>query len=147
MARSDVQLIENAAVSEASSYVAFISYHHTDNTDEDRKWGTWLHHRLEIYDIPAELIGTRNSQGRIIPERLYPVFRDEVSLPADADLTRVLNSTRQSISTEESAGENTARVACRDFHDRFVWCRCVGGFDCNLYEEQLDSVKSRSHLM
>ena len=90
MARPDVQIIESAAVSEASSYVAFISYRHTDNTDEDRQWGTWLHQQLEIYDIPAELIGTRNSRGKIIPERLYPVFRDEVSLPADADLTSAI---------------------------------------------------------
>ena len=67
-------------------YIAFISYRHADNIEEDRQWATWLHSQLEAYDIPAELIGTLNLRGEVIPERIFPVFRDEVSLPADADL-------------------------------------------------------------
>ena len=76
----------SSAAAVASDYVAFISYRHTDNAEEDRQWATWLHHQLEVYDIPTELIGTRNRRGETIPERLYPVFRDETALPADADL-------------------------------------------------------------
>ncbi|HHJ16652.1 MAG TPA: toll/interleukin-1 receptor domain-containing protein, partial [Gammaproteobacteria bacterium] len=79
-------------------YLAFISYRHADNTDEDRQWATWLHQQLEVYDIPADLIGTTNLRGETIPERIYPVFRDEVSLPADANLsssiTQALDRTR-----------------------------------------------------
>ena len=70
-----------------SSYMAFISYRHADNTEIDHQWATWLHQQLEVYDVPAELIGTVNLRGEIIPERIYPVFRDEVSLPAHANLT------------------------------------------------------------
>ena len=90
------------ATSQASSphtYFAFISYRHADNTDEDRQWATWLHQQLEVYDVPAELIGTTNSRGEVIPERIYPVFRDEVSLPADADLSvAITQALDQSIS-------------------------------------------------
>ena len=71
----------------AQDYLAFISYRHADNTEEDRQWATWLHQQLEVYDIPADLIGATNLRGELIPERIYPVFRDEISLPADADLS------------------------------------------------------------
>lgn len=71
--------------------MVFISYRHADNSEEDRNWATWLHQTLEVYDIPEELIGTTNSRGEIIPERIYPVFRDEVSLPASADLNIAIN--------------------------------------------------------
>lgn len=71
--------------------MVFISYRHTDNSEEDRNWATWLHQTLEVYDIPEDLIGTTNSRGEIIPERIYPVFRDEVSLPASADLNFAIN--------------------------------------------------------
>lgn len=81
-----------------TEYLAFISYRHADNTEEDRQWATWLHQQLEVYDIPADLIGSTNLRGEFVPERIYPVFRDEVSLPADADLshaiTHALDSSR-----------------------------------------------------
>jgi WD40 repeat protein len=71
-----------------SAYWCFLSYRHADDRAQDRGWATWLHQEIERYDVPAELVGTRNSRGDVIPERIYPVFRDEVSLPADADLSR-----------------------------------------------------------
>ncbi len=43
---------------------------------------------LEGYEVPPDLIGTINSRGETISTSLYPVFRDEEELPADADLTR-----------------------------------------------------------
>ena len=76
--------------SETPDYLAFISYRHADNSVEDQQWATWLHQQLETYDIPEELIGTENQRGEIIPERIYPVFRDEASLPADADLASAI---------------------------------------------------------
>ncbi len=90
-------MTDSAAASEAAPralpsghYLAFISYRHADNIEEDRRWATWLHQQLEVYDVPAELIGTVNGRGELIPERIYPVFRDEVSLPADADLSATI---------------------------------------------------------
>ncbi len=71
-------------------YLAFISYRHADNTEEDQQWATWLHQQLEVYDVPDDLIGTTNLRGQTIPDRIYPVFRDEVSLPADAVLSTAI---------------------------------------------------------
>jgi hypothetical protein len=79
-------------------YLAFISYRHTDNRENDRKWASWLHTQLETYEVPADLIGTINSRGETIPERIYPIFRDELSLSADFSLnesiSRSLNCSR-----------------------------------------------------
>lgn len=72
--------------SDTYRYKAFISYRHADNQEQDREWASWLHTRLETWQIPPELIGKINGRGERIPESLYPVFRDEQSLPADADL-------------------------------------------------------------
>ena len=71
-------------------YLAFISYRHSDNTEEDQQWATWLHNQLEVYDVPDDLIGTTNLRGEIIPAQIYPVFLDEVSLPAEADLSSAI---------------------------------------------------------
>src|SRR5262245_15222242 len=68
-------------------YAAFISYRHADNRDEGRQWASWLHHALETYEVPADIAATHNDRGERIPERLYPVFRDEEELPADAHLS------------------------------------------------------------
>lgn len=67
-------------------YWCFISYRHRDNTEEGRQWATWLHQSIETYEVPEDLIGTKNSRGDTIPGRIFPVFRDEDELPADADL-------------------------------------------------------------
>jgi WD40 repeat protein len=69
-------------------YAVFLSYRHADNKEQGRQWATWLHQTLEGYEVPADLVGTKNSKGDLIPASLYPVFRDEEELPADADLTR-----------------------------------------------------------
>ena len=68
------------------TYQAFISYRHADNTSEGRQWATWLHQAIETYQVPDELVGKTNSRGEEIPERIFPIFRDEDELPADADL-------------------------------------------------------------
>ncbi len=72
---------------EKREYWAFISYRHLDNRDAGREWTTWLAREIETYEVPPELAGTRGSRGDIIPERIYPVFRDEDELSADADLS------------------------------------------------------------
>ncbi|MEM1294542.1 MAG: toll/interleukin-1 receptor domain-containing protein, partial [Verrucomicrobiota bacterium] len=74
------------APSPASHYWCFISYRHADNKEQDRSWASWLHQEIERYEVPAELVGTKNKRGDVLPERIYPVFRDEDSLPADAYL-------------------------------------------------------------
>ena len=71
---------------EIPEYWAFISYRHADNQEQDRSWASWLHQEIERYEVPAELVGKKNSRGDAIPERIYPVFRDQDSLSADADL-------------------------------------------------------------
>jgi Na+-transporting methylmalonyl-CoA/oxaloacetate decarboxylase gamma subunit len=68
------------------SYWCFISYRHADNKEPGRQWATWLQQAIETYEVPADLIGTKNERGDTIPERIFPVFRDEEELPVDADL-------------------------------------------------------------
>jgi hypothetical protein len=70
----------------ARRYCAFISYRHADNAQEGRRWAEWLHRALERYVVPPDLVGTPNLRGAPIPSSLYPIFRDEDELPANADL-------------------------------------------------------------
>lgn len=71
----------------ARRYAMFISYRHADNLEMGRKWATWLHESMENYEVPEDLVGTQNLRGDPVPATLYPVFRDEEELPADADLS------------------------------------------------------------
>ncbi len=73
-------------------YKAFISYSHADNQAQGRKWADWLHHTLETYPIPAELVGKTNQYGQKIPAQIYPVFQDEKELSANANLSASLQS-------------------------------------------------------
>jgi hypothetical protein len=68
------------------TFWCFISYRHADNKEPGRQWATWLHQMIETYEVPSDLVGTTNERGDTIPERIYPVFRDEEELPVDADL-------------------------------------------------------------
>ena len=61
-------------------YSAFISYSHADT-----KVAEWLHHALETYRMPKQLIGTETPGGPIA-RRLKPVFRDRDELPVSTDL-------------------------------------------------------------
>ena len=72
------------------SYAAFICYSHADNRETDRQWGNWLQRVLEEYEVPPDLIGQRNIRGEEVPASLFPVFRDEDELAADADLSRTI---------------------------------------------------------
>ena len=67
-------------------YHAFISYRHADNKEPGRQWATWLHQAIETYEVPDDLVGKKNGRDEKIPARIYPIFRDEEELPANADL-------------------------------------------------------------
>lgn len=69
-------------------YAAFLSYRHADNREDGRRWAEWLHQGLETYEVPRDLVGKPNLRGTPVPASLYPVFRDEEELPADADLSQ-----------------------------------------------------------
>ncbi|MGO8697050.1 MAG: toll/interleukin-1 receptor domain-containing protein [Limisphaerales bacterium] len=73
-------------VNKLRRYRAFLSYRHADNAQEGRRWAEWLHRSLERYVVPTDLVGSPNQLGELIPESLYPIFRDEDELPAEADL-------------------------------------------------------------
>jgi WD40 repeat protein len=90
-ARSDRGTLIRKSMSSGSSpnqrsYWCFISYRHADNKAQGRQWATWLHQAIETYEVPRDLVGTVNERGEKIPERIFPVFRDEEELPVDADL-------------------------------------------------------------
>ena len=83
----DNQRMENAGEHLKRDYWCFISYRHMDNKESGRRWATWLHQALETYEVPQELAGRKNNRGEMIPKRIFPVFRDEEELPADAELS------------------------------------------------------------
>ena len=62
-------------------YTAFLSYSHKDAAAARR-----LHRRLEGYRLPRRLAGSETAQG-IVPDRLWPIFRDREELPAASDLS------------------------------------------------------------
>jgi tetratricopeptide (TPR) repeat protein len=64
-------------------YRAFLSYSHVD-----RKWARWLHRALESYKTPRHL---KAPDGREIPGRLSPIFRDRAELPSTASLSDAVN--------------------------------------------------------
>ncbi|WP_144097127.1 toll/interleukin-1 receptor domain-containing protein [Croceicoccus sediminis] len=71
--------MNGAAIKEAEpSYWAFISYSHADIP-----FATWLHRALETYRLPRHL---QDGEGRDLPRRLFPVFRDRQELEAANDL-------------------------------------------------------------
>ncbi len=74
------------------TYAAFISYSHADNREEGRKWADWLHHELETYEVPADLVGRPNRAGKPIVAQIYPVFQDEKELSASASLSSALTA-------------------------------------------------------
>jgi eukaryotic-like serine/threonine-protein kinase len=74
-------------------YWAFVSY-----SSKDKKWGKWLHNRLESFPIPKEFQGTELFDGAVLGKDLKPCFRDRDELSGSADLGpaifKALNSTR-----------------------------------------------------
>jgi len=67
-------------------YWAFISYSHAD-----KKWGDWLHHAMETFRVPRDLVGKAARAG-VVPPRVFPIFRDREELPTSADLGNVIQS-------------------------------------------------------
>jgi len=65
-------------------YTAFLSYSHKDAATAGR-----LHRRLETYRLPKRLAGSETARG-IVPERLWPIFRDREELPAATDLSETV---------------------------------------------------------
>ncbi|WP_052191945.1 toll/interleukin-1 receptor domain-containing protein [Sphingomonas sp. Ant H11] len=63
-------------MAQSGSYIAFISYSHSD-----RYWAEWLHRTLERYRPPRH-IGADLKK----PTRLRPIFRDQAELSAGPDL-------------------------------------------------------------
>lgn len=82
--------MDNLSNEPVKKYKAFISYSHSNNQGEGRKWADWLHHALETYEIPEELIGKKNARGEEIPRQIYPVFQDEKELSASSNLNSSL---------------------------------------------------------
>lgn len=68
-------------LSNEKKFWAFVSY-----SSRDRKWGTWLHGRLENYPIPEEFRGTEIFDGAILGKNLRPVFRDRDELAGSSNL-------------------------------------------------------------
>jgi len=70
-----------AEVEVERKFWAFISYSHRDEEHAVR-----IHRALEAYRIPRQLAG-RSVRDTVVPQRLFPVFRDRDELASGPDLT------------------------------------------------------------
>ena len=73
--------MRNLSETNTKKYWAFISY-----SSKDKKWGAWLHKRLENYSIPAELQGIEFADGTKLGSRFRPIFRDRDELSSSEKL-------------------------------------------------------------
>jgi WD40 repeat protein len=73
------------SLSEGLLYVAFLSYRSTDGPT-----ARWLHRKLEGYRVPWRFVGTLGTNGRTIPRRIQPIFRDRDNARTAADVETVL---------------------------------------------------------
>ena len=71
----------------ARQYKAFISY-----SWSDKKWAGWLHHALETYHTPKELIGQPAADGGEVPARLHPIFKDREEEAAGHGITAAIEA-------------------------------------------------------
>jgi tetratricopeptide (TPR) repeat protein len=71
----------------ARQYKAFISY-----SWSDKQWAGWLHHALETYHTPKELVGQSAVHGGEIPARLHPIFKDREEEAAGAGITAAIET-------------------------------------------------------
>ncbi|MEP2774598.1 MAG: TIR domain-containing protein [Luteolibacter sp.] len=102
--------------SEPKKYWAFISY-----SSKDKKWGQWIHKKLETYPIPKELQGTEIFDGSVLGKNLSPVFRDRDELSGSSDLgPAILAALKQSrylvvLSSKNSAKSQWVNKEIQDF--------------------------------
>lgn len=78
----DMNSADDPAAAPAPRYWAFISY-----SQHDTPWAQWLHGAIERYRVPRALVGRRVGT-ELIPDRLFPIFRDRDELASAADLGR-----------------------------------------------------------
>jgi tetratricopeptide (TPR) repeat protein len=71
----------------ARQYKAFISY-----SWSDKKWAGWLHHALETYHTPQELVGQPATSGGQVPARLHPIFKDREEEAAGHGITAAIEA-------------------------------------------------------
>jgi WD40 repeat protein len=96
-----------AASHSNKTYWAFISY-----SSKDRKWGQWLHKRLENYPIPKEFQGAELSEGVRLGKYLRPVFRDRDELAGSSNLgPAILNALQESRYLIVLCSPNSAKSA------------------------------------
>jgi tetratricopeptide (TPR) repeat protein len=74
-------------MNDSFKYSVFLSYSH-----EDERWANWLHRALESYRVPSRLA---QIDGRELPRRIAPVFRDRDELPSAASLSAAVNQALQ----------------------------------------------------
>lgn len=67
-------------------YKAFISY-----SWADAAWGKWLHHAIETYRTPRQLVGSEGLNGPV-PARLHPLFKDREEEAAGASIGAAVES-------------------------------------------------------
>ena len=116
-------------------YWAFISYSHADEAT-----AKWLHRALETYRLPRKLVGRPAPEGRAVPPRLFPVFRDRDELASSGSLSDKINDALLRaealivIASRASAASHWVNEEIRSFKaqgkSRRVFCVIVDGEPC-----------------
>lgn len=73
------------------TYWAFISY-----SSKDNKIGSWLHNKLENYNIPKEFQKQTLFDGAVLGKNLRPVFRDRDELSGSSNLGEAIHQALES---------------------------------------------------
>lgn len=89
MRTDKTELSPQADPDQHGGFLAFISYSHSDNATEGRKWADWLKSMVENFIVPAELVGREGAFGKI-PDHMHEVFLDRDILTAGGELTGML---------------------------------------------------------
>ena len=71
----------HSSTENSKQYWAFISY-----SSLDKKYGSWLHKKLENYPIPEEFRNTELFDGAVLGRNLRPIFRDRDELSGSSEL-------------------------------------------------------------
>lgn len=92
--KTDSEINNIYSIKYPNKYMVYITFFKEDSSDTSKSWGLYLRELIEAFNIPRELIGSLNLRGEIIPDRIYPVFYDEVPHTAKADFSESILDAR-----------------------------------------------------
>jgi hypothetical protein len=97
-------------------YWAFLSY-----SRNDARIASKLHRQLETYSTPKDLVGTVSNHGFAVPNRLFPIFKDDSELRSGPSLSKAIEEALAAsrclivVCTPQSANSKWVRAEVESF--------------------------------